>query len=312
MLSSSKLQRAHRTEASANLALDLEREQLNPTAAQLVPAPPAVKRARPMEKTPSTPVLLEESSLVISEESCHPTSSGVERAATTVPAVEAKKWNGKKERMLSLVLSQAREGSFLRNTDTLNLGDVWFLPLKVERGTSKMIISVTVAIIVNGTSLIMNDHTYKMNAEELLKMIYLCKKMRSGVFPTRFPYSSYGEWHDKEQEFFLTSSEVVRGDGSEAALAEYEFSKENFRLRLEKTCPLYCVFRKINQHIYVNDVSSLGAAVAPTLYGSVDNPNIELCSALRGTYSFAIEVRMMWVERSEEERTEEVPESQPY
>ena len=50
--------------------------------------------------------------------------------------------------------------------------------------------------------------------------------------------------------------------------------------------------------------SVVGASTAPVLYGSNENPNIELCSASRGSYSFCIEAKIMMLEREEKEDEE--------
>lgn len=260
----------------------------------------AMKRARVEGEKQST--------LTTSEESYPPT--------TETPAVseDKPKFNGKKVKSLSTVIAQTCDSSFLKMTDTLNLNDVWFLPKKVGRTSSENFLTVEFAIVVNGLSLVMVDHMFKISAEELLKMIYLSRKMRATFEQNPFPYNFFAEWKEKEFAYFTTSPDVVRGDSSPAAFAEYEFTKESFRLRqYNPQCCICSVFRKIYQHVYQNDVT--GGDAAPTIYGCVENPNMVECSAYRGSYSYCIEIRMMYIdgeETKEDSSGEEIEASQRY
>lgn len=220
-----------------------------------------------------------------------------------------KKWNGQKERGLASIFASLKDSTFLRMTDTINLSDVWFLPRKVSRGTSKSILSVEFTILINGMAMIMQEYTFKIGSDELLRMIYLAKKMRAAMDPRPFPYRNYDEWHDTELQRFQSSSDVVRGDGSEAAFAEYQFSIEDFNMRYrDPRCCLKTVFRKTCQHVYKNDLIDPNS-----VYGEEKNPNMEECVASRGTYRFCIEVRVVMLREGEEiDTVEEMPASQAY
>lgn len=303
MQSLSKLQPAHRCEASANLLADIEHAQ-NPTTP--LPRQAGMKRGRSEEANAPA--------------STQGTSAGkcpriTETSAT--PAIlekaegeDKKKWDGKKERSVSTIIAQATDSGFLRLSDTLNLSDVWFLPRKVARTGSLAFLSVELSIVINGVSLVMHDHMYKLSAEELLKMIYLARKMRACCEGAPFPLS-FAQWREREFNYFTTSPDVVRGDSSDAAFAEYEFCHENFILMNSgRKCALRCVFRKSAQHIYKND--TVGGTAAPILYGLIENPNVELCTATRGNYSYCIEVRVMYIGGEEEVEVEELPDSQTF
>ena len=221
------------------------------------------------------------STLAVSEENVPPFSEP-----------SKKKFTGEKVKELSSVVTQVTESSFLRVTDTFNLNDVWFLPKSVSRTSSENYLSIELAVVINGTSLIMFDHWFKVPAEELMKMIYLCRKMRAAIEMTPFPYSDFQEWRTKEYQFFNVSPDVVRGDKSEAAFAEYEFTKENFHLRqYNPQCSMRAVFRKSYRHIYRDDSGKASIGI----YGCLENPNMIECTAMRGTYSYCIEVRMMFI-----------------
>lgn len=287
--------------ACPNLAAVMEEEvtPLPPPPPTRAVARPAIKRVRASEAVPST---LQESSSteegstpIVSEESCPPTTEN------------KKKWNGKKERGVASVIAQVKDSTFLRFTDTLNLNDVWFLPLSVARCGSLMNLNVTYTLIIDGVSIVMHDFTCKTSAEDLLKMIHLCVKMRNAVHG--IATDSYEVWKEKEMRKFATGSDVVRGDSSDAAFAEYKFASLQNGFSLGDT-PLTCVFRKSNQHVYIDDCSHLGADVAPVLYGNYENPNKELCTASRGAYSYCLEVRIMWLDRRAE--IEELEESQRF
>lgn len=300
MQSPLKLQPAHRTTASPNLLAEVRA-----TPAQLHPAPlpqiaqrTAMKRARKEGEGQST--------LITSEENCPPSTK------TPAPEEEKPKFNGKKVKSLSTVIAQSTDSSFLRITDTQNLYDVWFLPRKVGRTSSENFLNVEFAVVISGTSLVMVNHMYKLAAEELLKMIFLTRKMRAAIEQTPFPFVYFQEWKEKEFAYFTTSPDVVRGDSSEAAFAEYEFTKESFKLRqYNRQCCVCMVFRKVYQHIYQNDIT--GGAAAPVIYGSVENPNLIECTAYRGSYSYCIEIRMMYIDVGEEEEGDTEPlASQPF
>ena len=299
MQSPLKLQPAHRTTASPNLLAEVRA-----TTPQLHPAPLPLKVQQTAMKSARKEVE-RQSTLVISEESCPPSTE------TPAPTEEKPKFNGKKVKSLSNVIAQATDSSFLRVTDTQNLYDVWFLPRKVGRTSSENFLNVEFAVTINGTSLLMVNHTYKLAAEELLKMIFLTRKMRAAIEQTPFPYAYFEQWKEKEFTYFSTSPDVVRGDSSEAAFAEYEFTKESFKLRqYNAQCCMCMVFRKVYQHIYQNDIT--GGAAAPIIYGSVENPNLIECTAYRGSYSYCIEIRMMYIDVGEEEEGDTEPEaSQP-
>lgn len=240
---------------------------------------------------------------MFAEESCPPT------ADLTQPKEVKKKWDGKKQRSLATVLAQCKEGSFLKMTDTSGLSDVWFLPLKVRRTGSGTVLTVTCAIVISGTSLIMHNHDYKIFAEDLLKMMFMVYRFRCAITGKSMA-GDYEMWKSGEQEKFATGSDVVRGDSTDAAFAEYLFCQQNFRAIgfSKKSTDFAYVFRKINQHVYVSDI--VGGTAMPTVYGSVDNDNVLQCTASRGNYTYCIECRLMWIGGVEDEEDEEMPASQ--
>lgn len=258
---------------------------------QVVKIPPAKKRAVGSIQVESVPLTTEEKK-------------------ETVETGE-KKWNGVKEKDATAVFNNVEEGTYMRMTDTLNLGDVWFKPVTVARNTSKFILSVVYTIVICGEKLLMKQHEYKTTAEELLKMIFLAKKSRAYYFGFDFPYE-YSTWFDMEKKAFLANPAAVKGDGSDAAFAEYQISNEDFKLNKgEDATQMYILFRKTNRHTYT--------AGSTTSYETYENPNSEHCEGSRGSYLFTIESRIMMLPMAEGREKkikdilpEEIPESQPF
>lgn len=255
---------------------------------QAVKTPPAKKRAGGNFQVESVPLTTEEKK-----------------------ETAEKKWNGVKEKDATAVFNNIEEGTYMRMTDTLNLGDVWFKPVTVARNTSKFILSVIYTIVICGEKLLMKQHEYKTTAEELLKMIFLAKKSRAYYFGFEFP-TDYSTWFDMEKKAFLANPAAVKGDGSDAAFAEYQISNEDFKLNKgEDATQMYILFRKTNRHSYT--VASTAS------YETHENPNSEHCEGSRGSYLFTIESRIMMLpiaERGEKKIKdiipEEIPESQPF
>ena len=278
------------------------------------PMKPAVKRMKAGDPSTSLVKAVEEE---VGEGNTHPTTTATplqsEKSSSQGSGGEAgegeggekKKWNGRKERNLSEIIASVTDSTYLRQTDTLNLGDVWFLPIAVSRTGSKSILNVQFAIIVSGVSLVIHDHFFKILSDDLLKMIYLVRRMRAYASGDASPIS-YDTWHDKEFGSFLKNADIVRGDSSEAAFAEYQFSIEDFRMiPHDAKCMMRGVFRKTNQHIYIDDVSANGVEI----YGENKNPNVIQCVSARGSYSFSIEIRMMILRREEEDTEKHMDEN---
>lgn len=281
------------------------------------PMKPAVKRMKAGD--PSTSLVKATEEEVGEEGNTHPTTTATplqsEKSASQGSGSggeggdgeggEKKKWNGRKEKNLSEIIASVTDSTYLRQTDTLNLADVWFLPIAVSRTSSKSILNVQFAIIISGVSLVIRDHFFKILSDDLLKMIYLVRRMRAYASGDASPIS-YETWHDKEFGSFLKNADIVRGDSSEAAFAEYQFSVEDFRMiPNDAKCMVRGVFRKTNQHIYIDDVSANGVEI----YGENENPNVIQCVSARGSYSFSIEIRMMILRREEEDTEKHMDEN---
>lgn len=279
----------------------------------------SASQSTPMEVAEGRTGEEEESVLIFREESNHPISETpaiTENEDEEGDKAKKPKWDGTKSRNLATVIAQCKEGSFWLNTDTSMLSDVWFFPLSLRRSASKGIVTVRCLVIINTSFMVMFEHDYRMMAEEVLRLIYICEKMRHAVYTPEMRYD-FETWLQLKRKHFETAENIIRGDESDAAFAEFMFSTETFKfIPRSQTSPLLICFKKIFRHTLIDDV--VGGVAKPYYLSDIENRNIEICKQPRGKYSYCIESRILWVERRkesksviEEEEDEELPATQP-
>lgn len=247
-----------------------------------------------------TPVLQDE------EDSNRMRKVGVSQAAMMTTATQTAETHPKGHRVKDLddVWKRMDEQGFVRITDTIVLGDVWWQPVSAAP-YKNVYADVKMYQIVVAPHIKYREKVCRMSVDDLLKVLFLADYIlngdKSSVPRSRVDY--YDEWVANKTAAFVKDRKNVEDVSSKALLCNYILKEDpTFTLYPATLNNVGIFFRKTCYHSYKSDDMS---AV------KFENPAIFKCSSNKSSFEYVLEARILplpepWFEAI----GETVPESQ--
>ena len=188
---------------------------------------------------------------------------------------------GHKVRDLSEVWKSLDDESYLRLTDTLVLGDVWFLPIKVEPLTT-LSCNVTFLELVDSVHMKVRKATHKMSVDDICKVLYL--KDRVCWTLQGQDWLTFEDWLSENTANFIKANGVGEST-NRAKLCDYLLNEDHishftFSVPSVENCLMF--FRKTCVHSYKSENTE-----------KVDNPAMIKCKASKSDFEYIFEFRLI-------------------
>lgn len=186
------------------------------------------------------------------------------------------------------------DDTFLRNTDTSKLMDVWSYPTAVESSeSSNLYVNVEFRQFVVSYHIKERKAVYKMHVEDILKMFYLAAQIELDCASE--PRLDYDSWL-AEVQYLFSKEKGIEESKSRPKLAEFLMNEGHVSIHPIPGNPkLHTVFRKVNVHSYKADDAKFA------------NEFCLKCQVAKGKYEYVIEAKIAALPIDSSEVTETQP-----
>lgn len=171
------------------------------------------------------------------------------------------------------------DDTFLRNTDTSKLMDVWSYPVAVEASeSSNLYVNVEFRQFVVSYHIKERTVTHKMNVDDVLKMFYLAAQIELDCAAE--PRIDFDTWL-AESIYLFSKEKGTEKSNSRPKLAEFLMNEGHVSIHPIPGNPkLHTVFRKVNVHSYKSDAAKYL------------NEFCLKCQVAKGKYEYIIEAKI--------------------